>query len=168
MQLRTSCVHGDSPACPVDAHHKIHRHGSYGRYANCSDVAPLVVMVLRLLCVRCRRTISVLPDHLLPYRAVPTPLVEKHFDAVANGTLEPPATEKEKGCLKRAWASFSGRVAALLAVLGQIIEKVKPGTADLWRQLRRWGNLPAILRHLAAPFKTSLLGDYRCLKPWLR
>jgi hypothetical protein len=92
--------------------------------------------------------------------------MEKHFDALANDTPLPAATEKEKGCLKRAWASFSGRVDALLAVLGQMIEGVKPGASALWSQLRRWGNLPTILLRLAVPFKTSLLHDYLCLKPW--
>jgi hypothetical protein len=150
----------------VDKNHKIHRHDSYQRYGNCDYENPVRVAILRFLCLRCGNTISVLPDDLLPYRAVPVPLVEKHFDALANETPPPPATEMEKGCLKRAWASFSGRIEPLIALLGQMISRVKPCAAKLWSEMRRWGNLPAILLRLAEPFKTSLLRDYLCLKPW--
>jgi hypothetical protein len=96
--------------------------------------------------------------------------VEKHFDAQANPeqAKEPPATEKEKGCLKRAWARFKQRVAPLRAKLGQIVQAVKPSPAQLWNQLRRESNLPCILLRLAQPFNTSLLGDYLCLTPWSR
>ena len=166
MQIRQSHVFGDRPLCPADPKHKIHCHGHYKRNGNCDDKEPLVVIILRYLCVVCRRTLSVMRDNLLPYRAVPVTLVKKHFDALADGKAPPAATEKEKGCLKRAWARFTGRVDALLAVLGQMIAAVKPNASTLWKQLRQWGNLPTILLRLAEPFKTSLLGDYLCLKPW--
>jgi hypothetical protein len=166
MQIRASCVNGDRPSCPVDGDHKIHRHDTYERYGDLNEITPPVVIILRFLCVRCGRTISVLPDDLMPYRAIPVPLAEKYFDARANGTPEPPATEKEKGCLKRAWACFSQRVGPMIAVLGQMISRVKPCATELWQELRQWGNLQVILLQLAEPFKTSLLGDYSCLKPW--
>ena len=109
-----------------------------------------------------------LPARFLPYRAVSVPLVQKHFDAQANPgeAKEPPAIEKEKGCLKRAWARFKQRVAPLSATLGQMIRPVKPTAAPLWNQLRRRGNRAAILLQLAKPFNTSLLHDYLCLRPW--
>jgi hypothetical protein len=166
MQIRQSHLVGDRPPCAVDPSHTIYCHGHYKRYGNCNDKEPLLVSILRFLCVICGHTLSVLRDDLLPYRAVPVPLVEKHFNALAKGTPPPAATQKEKGCLKRAWARFTGRVDALLAVLGQMIEDVKPSAITLWKQLRQWGNLPRILLQLAEPFKTSLLGDYLCLKPW--
>ena len=150
----------------MDPSHPIHHHDSYGRYGDCNDKNPLVVIILRFLWVICRRTLSVLPDDLLPYRPVPVPLGEKHFDALAKGTPPPAATEKEKGCLKRAWIRFPGRVDALLAVLGQMIKALKPGASALWSPLRLWGNLPKMLLPQASPFKTSLLHDYLCLQPW--
>lgn len=166
MQKRASSFKGDRPPCPVDPHHTIHRHGNYQRYANCNDDQEEDIG--RFLCLPCGRTISVLPDHRLPYRAVPAPLVEKHFDAQAHPdqAKEPPATEKEKGCLKRAWARFKQRVVSLTASLGQMIRVLKPNAPQLWNHLRRQGNLPAILRQLAEPFNTSLLHDYCCLLPW--
>ena len=166
MQARASSVTGDRPPCSVNPNHKVHVHGSYERYANCDNQEKEDIPVF--LCVPCGRTISVLPDHLLPYRAVAVSLVEKHFDAQANPgeAKEPAATEKEKGCLKRAWARFKQRVAPLSATLGQMIRPVKPTTAQLWNQLRRKGNPAAILLKLAQPFNTSLFHDYLCLRPW--
>lgn len=166
MQIRASSFNGDRPTCPLNPGHRVHRHGSYDRFANCNDQQ--TEDVGRFLCLPCGRTISVLPDHFLPYRAVGVPLVEKHFDAQANPGQgpEPPATQKEKGCLKRAWARFKQRVAPLSATLGQMIRPVKPTAAQLWNQLRRQSNLAAILLRLAKPFNTSLLHDYLCLLPW--
>jgi len=166
MQIRVSSFKGDRPACPLNPDHKVHVHGPYDRYANCDDQQKEDIP--RFLCVPCGRTISVLPDHFLPYRAAAVPLVEKHFDAHANPgkSPEPPATQKEKGCLKRAWARFKQRVAPLSATLGQMIRPVKPTAAQLWNQLRRKSNLAAMLLQLARPFNLSLLGDYLCLQPW--
>jgi len=166
MQIRMSSFKGDRPPCPIDPHHPVDHHGVYWRYANCDDDTKEAVD--RFLCRPCGHTMSVLPDRVLPYRAVSVPLVEKHFDAQANPgqVKEPSATEKEKGCLKRAWTRFKQRVAPLQAKLGQIVQAVKPSAAQLWNQLRRESNLPAILLELAQPFNTSLLGDYLCLTAW--
>ena len=166
MQIRASTLTGDRPRCPLNPNHKVHAHGSYERYANCNDQEKEDIPVF--LCVPCGRTISVLPDHFLPYRAVGVLLLEKHLDAQANPgkTPEPVATEKERGCLKRAWARFKQRVAPLSATLGQMIRPVKPTAAQLWNQLRRKRNLATILLKLARPFNTSLLHDYLCVRPW--
>jgi len=166
MQIRASSLKGGRPACPLDPGHKVHIHGPYERYANCDDEQKEDIP--RFLCVPCGHTISVLPDHFLPYRPVSASLVEQHFDAQANPDQaeEPPATEKEKGCLKRAWARFKQRVSSLTERLGQMIRPVKPTAAHLWNQLRRKSNLAAILLQLARPFNISLLGDYLRLRPW--
>ncbi len=137
MQVRCSSLKGDRPRCPLDPNHSVDCHGVYWRCAdgNGNDKKQAVG---RYLCRPCGHTISVLPDHFLPYRAPAVDLVQKHFDAQANPGQadEPPATEKEKGCLKRAWARFQQRVAPLRAKLGQMIESVKPSAAQLWNQLR--------------------------------
>ena len=164
MQVRQSSFSGNRPPCPIHPRHPVHRHGDYERYANCNDQQR--ELILRFLCVFCGRTISVLPDHRLPYRPLSVPQVQQDFDARVKRTSAPPATENEKGCLARAWRSFVGRVNVLTAVLGQMIRVVKPNAASLWKQLRQQGNLPAILLRLARPFNTSLLKDYKCLQPW--
>jgi hypothetical protein len=167
MQIRFSHLKGDRPRCLIDPTHKIHRHGHYKRHGDCDGLEALE-RILRFLCLLCGRTISVLPDHLLPYRPVSVPKVQEHFDAKTSGQQPPPVTEKEKGCLKRAWVRFTRRTAALAATLGQMVQLVFPEPKPIWLQLRRWGNLANILRLLGSPFNTSLLQDYRCLRPWSR
>lgn len=165
--MRCSHLSGDRPCCPVDPKHKVHRHGHYSRHGDCDGLEPLEI-IRRFLCLICGRTISVLPDHLLPYRPIAAPRVQGHFDAKTSDQPTPPATEKERGCLKRAWVRFSRRTTALAATLGQMVQLVVREPRLIWRQLRRWGNLSAILRLLGRPFNTSLLHDYRCLHPWSR
>lgn len=165
VQIRHSHLNGDRPRCVVDPTHNVHRHGHYKRHADCGTLVPLE-RIARFLCLPCGRTISVLPDHLLPYRPVSASKVQEHFDAKASDRQPPSATEKESGCLKRAWERFARRTTALAATLGQMVQLVIPEPKPIWRQLRRWGNLPHILRLLSRPFNTSLLHDYRCLRPW--
>lgn len=165
MQLRPSQVAGDHPLCPINSHHAVHLHGTYDRYGD-SDLEPSEA-VPRWLCYPCGHTISVLPEHLLPYRRVSVARLEEHFDARANDLTEPPASELVKGCLKRAWHRFTQRLTAFAVVLGQVMQLGPPSAKRTWLKLRQLGNLNAILHQLAQPFKTSLLHDYLCLRPWL-
>lgn len=165
MQIRTSHLVGDRPLCPGDPTHTVHRHAHYDRHGTCDSLVPLE-RIFRFLCLSCGRTISVLPDYLLPYRWISVPKVQAHFDAKASDLPPPPATEKERGCLKRAWDRFTRRMAALAATLGQMMQLVLPEPKPVWLQLRRWGNLAHILHLLGRSFNTSLLHDYLCLRPW--
>ena len=163
MQLREGSFPGPRPACPRDPTQRLHRHGAYERYAHCDGQHCL--RIERFRCPRCGRTFSVLPQDRLPYRAVTTPRVEAEFDARASGTDPPPTGEKERGCLRRAWQRFAGRVAPLCAWLGQMIAPINPSVSECWKALRHWDNLAGILRLLATKFNTSLLADYRCCRP---
>ena len=102
---------------------------------------------------------------MLPYSPIGADLMQKHFDAAFNGGPDPPVTEKEGGCLQRACKRFTERVAPLTAILGQMIRVIRPTAEKLWQVWRFLGNLAKIPQLLAQNFKTSLLGDYRCLKP---
>jgi len=164
MQLRQSSVHGGRPECPIGPAHKVHSHGDYERYAKADGNEK--EKVPRWLCVVCGGTISVLPDTLLPYRPVGTDLLEKWFDAEFMGRGPPAATENERGCLVRALERFHQRIPSLAEVLGQMINVLSPTATQLWVRLRKLGKLTEILRFLAEDFKTSLLADYRCLRPW--
>jgi hypothetical protein len=106
----------------------------------------------------------VLPDDLLPYRPISAELTQTWFDAAVRGDTGPPVTEKERGCLRRAFKRFTERTAPLTASLGQMIRVIKPTAQKLWQALRTFGNLADILSLLAQKFKTSLLGHYRCLQ----
>lgn len=167
MQIRFSSLRGDRPLCPVDPNHPVDHHGIYERCANCNDNQKEAID--RYLCRPCGHTISVLPDQFLPYSAASVSLTQKYFDAQAHPSLTkvPAITEKEKGCLKRAWKRFGQRTTALAATLGQIMQmRVSNSSKLLWSGLRRLGNLGDILLQLAHPFNTSLLHDYLCLWPW--
>jgi hypothetical protein len=92
-------------------------------------------------------------------------MLESDFDARASGTDPPTHSEKERGCLRRAFKRFAGRVAPLCALLGQMIGPIKPSVSECWRSLRQLDNFEGILLLLGTKFNTSLLADYRCLQP---
>ena len=168
MQLRQSQVKGDRPKCPsvcplCRQSHRIHRHGYYSRYRSMNDTQR--VKVPRFLCIGCGRTWSVLPDDMLPYRALSTGLVEKYFDARFSSGSDPPVTERERACLERAEKKFLQRNAPLAVALGQMLTSIEPSAKQLWQRMRRIGHLDKILQFLAEKFNTSLLGDYKCLEP---
>lgn len=165
MQIRQSSIHGDRPQCLVDSKHRVHSHGSYDRYEKAdggeSEKVP------RWLCTAGCGTISVQPDTRLPYRPVGVDLLEGWLDAIFMGRAPPKVTENEKGCLERAVTRFLQRIPSLIDVLGQMIELISPTASQLWTQLRKLGKLGQILRFLSEDFKTSLLGNYLCLRPWV-
>jgi hypothetical protein len=165
MQVRQSSVRGSRPWCPADRTHRVHAHGSYHRYAKADG--PQTIRIERWLCSVCGGTISVIPDNRLPYRAVDADLAMRWFDHLLHGRAPPPpATEKERGCLERALQAFIQHIPELTRALGQIVRAITPSAAQLWTLLRRGRNLVDILRFLADDFKTSLAGDYACLRQW--
>ncbi len=166
MQLRQSCVSGDRPkSCPHCGQRGLHRHGAYQKHSKVDGLADEDQKTIqRYLCPLCGRTCSVLPDDMLPYRPISAKLTQAWFDAAVRGDTGPPVTEKEGGCLRRAFKRFTERVAPLTAILGQMIRVIKPTAQKLWQALRTFGNLRDILRLLAQKFNTSLLGHYRCLQ----
>ena len=164
MQVRQSSIRGDRPECLVDPSHRVHGHGSYKRRSKADGSEQEDAS--RWLCTAGCGTISVIPDTRLPYRPVGVDLLEEWFDAeFMEGRAPPPVTENERGCLKRAHTRFLQRIPSLTEVLGQMITVASPSATQLWGQLRKLGELGNILRFLAEKFKTSLLGDYRCLHP---
>ena len=142
---------------------KVHRNGGYyrNRYAQGDER----VFIEQFECVLCDQTFTVLPDDMLPYRPIEAGKVEAWLDAEHGLSNErPQVTEKEKECLRRTVCNYAARTPSLIQVLGQMIRSIRPSPHQLWKQLRRIGGLAEILRFLAERFKTSLLGDYRCLR----
>ena len=164
MQLRQSILKGSKVRCPSNRAHKIHSHGSYERYRH--SVGGKRIRIRRWLCVVCRRTLSVLPDFMLPYRACGVDPLEDWLDVHYHQRAPPTTGELEKGCLERARKRFERRIPSLSSQLGQMVPTTHPTARRLWESLRSYGNLVEILRGLATGFKISLLGDYRCLLPW--
>ena len=56
-----------------------------------------------------------------------------------------PSSEKERGCLRRAFERFAARVTPLCALLGQMIGPIKPSVGECWSGLRQLDNLEGIL-----------------------
>lgn len=125
--------------------------------------------VYRSLCPPCGLTISVLPPHRLPYRAIRAERLEGDFDAragIQTQGLDPPPRVVEAASLRRAWSALSARVTILQEAFGQLIEKPVSESTSLWRSLRQAMNsVPRMLRFLSEHHHISLLGNYRCLRP---
>lgn len=165
IQIRADMFQGDRPNCPRRCLGRVHRHGSYHRYAHPSGTQTFPVQ--RYRCAQCGLSLSVLPADRLPYRAVPAGRLEAFFNeqAEAGSGPDPPPDELEAGCLRRAWARFQTRVPILKKAFGLLVHSVMGSAAALWKQMRlAKTTLQGILHYLARADKRSLLGDYRCLQ----
>lgn len=157
---------GQRPDCPHGCRATVHRHGCYRRYDAVSGQS--TVPVQRYRCGRCLKTFSVLPGHLLPYRHVHLARFEAFADrqaGVGQGP-DPPPDGPEAASLLRAWDRFAGRIDALRGCFGQLIASGVSDAKHLWSAMRQAKqSLGGILLFLARFHNTSLLADYRCLRP---
>ena len=114
-------------------------------------------------------TISVLPEHRLPYRAIRSERLQGEFDrraGIQTQGLDPPPRVVEAGCLRRAWSAISARVDLLQEAFGQLIVNSVSEATSLWMSLRRtMDSVPRMLCFLSEHHRISLLGNYRCLRP---
>jgi hypothetical protein len=76
-------------------------------------------------------------------------------------------SEKKSGCFDRAWTALVRNSRHIAELLGHLLARQASEEAALcWRALREGPtSMEAMLAMLASRFKTSLLLDYRCLKP---
>lgn len=171
MQIRRASFPVDTvqPPCPFDHEDQrcLHRHGHYERYAQ--PEGSRKTRIQRFLCKFTGKTVSVLPDALLPYRSINVPHVQQHFDRLTSSTQEqapPGQSSAVREHSVRTWERFSekNRTTSLTDFFGQRLPRAASPQA-LWQAMRHAaGNLSQILLELAAQGK-SLLGDYRCLTP---
>lgn len=156
---------GDRPLCPRGCPGRVHRHGSYHRYAR--PYGGTTFPIQRFWCPHCELTISVLPANRLPYRPVEGAQLESFFNKQAEfgSGPDPPPGELEAGCLRRAWARFQTRVNALQEAFGLLILSITDSAAALWKQMHlAKATLQGILQYLAQSHQISLLGNYHCLR----
>jgi hypothetical protein len=176
VQIHEEELGSDSrPKAPADCAlcrggQKLHRLCGYERNADCTGEAK--VRVQRFDCPRCRATFGVIPRGMMPYRSLRVDRLERWMDerhgvspAPAGGDPRPPpASEVERGCLLRAAKCLLQRIPVLSRLLGQQMPRLaRTDIGGFWRALRKVGRLGAILVHLAANFKVSVLGNYRSL-----
>ena len=171
MQLREDQLKGERPGCPRCCPGRMHRHGSYQRFADPprAKEPELQEKVQRYLCYLCRLTLSVLEPHRLPYRSVRAERLQAHFDQRAGiqaQSLDPPPRTVEAGCLQRAWSALTQRVTLLKDAFGQLISTPVSDGIALWRSLRQsFDSVAKMLCFLSEHHRISLLGNYRCLRP---
>ncbi len=169
MQIRTSQLINGFPDPKLTGSNTVHRHTPYWRYADLGSSDQVVV--LRFYLLQDRRTISVCPDSLPPYRPVPLDQLEAAFDErsgvpkQAQAEPLPPPGVAGQGALKRAWDRFRHRIETLRAYCGQRLPAVLNSATALWIGLRRnLGSVRDILTFLGVHHRASLLGDYLCLR----
>jgi len=152
--------------CPRSCPGKVHRHGTYKRYADPEDSPEESIQ--RYLCRPCGLTFSVLPPHRLPYRAVRSERLQGYFDqraGIQTQGLDPPPRVVEAGCLQRAWSALTARVATLQEAFGQLVWSTVSEGASFWASLRQsFDSVPKMLCFLSEHHRISLLGNYRCLR----
>ena len=153
--------------CPRDCPGRVHRHGSYERYADPQGAQK--ERIPRYLCYPCGLTFSVLPPHRLPYRPIRAERLQAYFDCragIQTPGLDPPPRVVEAGCLQRAWSSLSARVAILKEAFGQRLASTVSEEISLWKSLRQTINsVSKMLCFLSEHHRISLLRNYLCLPP---
>ncbi len=171
MQLREDQLKGTRPACPRGCPGRVHRHGTYARYADPAGAKEEEERerIQRYLCCPCGLTFSVLPSHRLPYRPVRAERLQADFDqraGIQTQGLDPPPRAAEAGCLQRAWSALSARVVTLQEAFGQQVDSTVSEVTSFWASVRRsLDSVSKMLCFLSQHHHISLLGNYRCLRP---
>ena len=165
MQIRLSIFESGHFRCPFgheEGEPCLIKHGSYQRYASSRGIDK--VSIPRLLCKFTGKTLSILPDVMLPYWSLPVPELDEHFQQLSTASAESPAATCEQA--QRAWKRFARfeRLQSLRLFFGQRLPMANSPT-EIWQAIKHTGgSLTQILRELAEAGK-SLLGDYQCLSP---
>lgn len=151
--------------CLCCGHDRVHRHGHYDRFL-VHDGKPHTILVARFLCPRCRRTISMLPSFVLPYRLLPGSMVQSWFA----GDRSHAGTAQYESLLKDYQRCWERQCVTLHAMLGGALGRMDPGKLpqQLYRALMaQWGDLAGANVGLLQEFGQSLLGHYR-IHDWAR
>lgn len=136
--------------------------GYYERYIS-HLLECLRISIRRFRCLKCRASISCLPDFAQPYRVVNTQTVQAGFDG---GEARP---EVHWGSLIDVyWKKFTTFLQELLRAVGNAFGPcavpVRP--EDFWRLiLKQCDSLAAASEELVRKFRICLFGRYRCHQP---
>lgn len=185
----------NSPPCPDVAcckHATLHRLASYERFKfDPVSLDFIRVTVQRWICKACGSTYSVIPKDMLPYRQIPVSVMEQGMDHFAAAKSKPPpaAAQAPKGpkgagrkvvaprltstavvfyrrCLRRIKLRITERIPLLCGLLGLLLDSsARSGLRKFWLAWRTLGDSANSLAHLADHFTTSLLLDYKSLRP---
>lgn len=121
------------------------------------------IPIRRFLCLRCRVSISCLPDFAQPYRVVNTQTVQAGFNG---GQARP---EVHWGSLIAVyWKKYSALLQELLRTVGNAFGAcpIRVRAEDFWRLLlKQCSSLTAATEQLVRKFRICLFGRYRCHQP---
>ena len=142
------------PKCPA-CRGPLHRHGHYKRGREGTHR-----IIPRWFCCTCRRTFSILPSDLLPYRSLSCAELQAQFDGWA--FEEKPPTSRPAVAALQTFLAPTLQL-DLRHAAGQLLEVPMAAGQVLWRSLRRcWSSVATLLSWLAKHHRTSLLGRYVC------
>ncbi len=132
-----------------------HRHGTYPRY-----MWKWLVKVARFVCSRCRLTVSMLPQFVLPYRYQLVDAVDRYFCAEPEARIE----MGDGDLLRRYWRQWVGHVGSLQRDTAWPPERpLSREPRVYWQQMgKAAGNMQAAQKHLTGCFGVSLLRRYLC------
>ena len=133
--------------------------GFYSRWVS-HLLEALRIRVRRFICLRCRVSISCLPDFAQPYRVVQTATVQAGFREQSSKEV------LHWGWLIVAyWKKFSAHLPQLLGRVGSAFGPCPAGVdpKEFWRLLMdECPELALATRRLVDEFHTCLYGHYRC------
>lgn len=188
---RSNSTTGSAPCPDVTCCQRatLHRHASYvrGKFDPILLVF-ILVTVQRWICRACRSTYSVIPEDMAPYRSLPVSVLEREMELlVAPASTPPMAAEKcsdradrkvahpqpastfdtfLRRCLRAIQVRITDRISILCSLLGQLLDiSARIGLKEFWFAWRSLGDTASNLVHLAEHFHTSLLLDYKSLRP---
>jgi hypothetical protein len=148
----------------------------------------ILVTVQRWICKACGSTYSIIPEDMVPYRSVPTSVIEREMDRLAAAASTPPTAAAQgsdgsgrkvnapqpastsvtflRRALRRIQKRITERIPRLCSLLGQLLDiSARIGFKEFWLAWRCLGDSANTLVHLAEDHRASLLLDYKSLRP---
>ena len=141
---------------------RLHRHGNYRRGITGAIGQIVMIMVARFLCLKCRRTVSYLPDFALSYRLVAAGTFEAFLDRKRSRLdvlkWEPLLQEYER--------RMNAYRLSLWRTIGHGLGGSPPVREGPWPWLKEaCGGLGSAACRLVNEFRTSLFRRYHCHQP---
>jgi len=147
--------------CPhCDATNALKALGYYSRNVTSPKSGILRIFVRRFRCSKCRRTVSVLPSFVQPYRLVLNVTINEFFGGSLNA-----AALSWLPLLKQYWNRFANWFPKIERIIKSVVERSPPqqDAAGWWRVMAAtFGDLEKITVALVDRFGVTLFGRYRC------
>jgi len=134
--------------------------GYYSRNVTNVERGILRISVRRFRCLKCGKTVSVLPSFAQPYRLVVNVTISKYF----GGTLATTALSWLPR-LKQYWNRFTNWLPEIDNIIRSVVERSppQPDATGWWQvMVATFGDLEKITATLVGRFGVTLFGRYRC------